>query len=113
MVRTQRSGADTKEKEGSAEPMPGEPSTTNPLLRRPTEVEPWIALEHQTAFGPVRLPTCDYERCHEAQYIEVTLKLARIPNLPVLGFEILTAARFCINLCDHLTADRSVASVNL
>ena len=68
-------------------------------------------LEEQAAFLPVRLANDDHDRCHEPDDVEVIGQLRGVPDLSVLGFQVLPGAGLGIDLGDHLIADVSVGSV--
>src|SRR4051794_6746828 len=68
-------------------------------------VEPGIVLEHEATLLPVTAAHDHDEGCHEPQNLEVIGQLRRVPDLPVLGFQILPGAGLGIDLDERLAAN--------
>jgi hypothetical protein len=74
-------------------------------LRFEGVVESWAVLESQGTSYSIAPAANHDERSHEAKGFKVGLHFGRVPDLAMLGFEILSAAGFGIDLGDHFSAD--------
>jgi hypothetical protein len=83
----------------------GEVAESLALLGLEAEVEPRIVLEHETPSNAVYSATDDDERGHEAECLKFPLEFGRVPHLPMLRFEVLTAPWCGVDLSDHLTTN--------
>ena len=63
-------------------------------MRGETEIESGLVLELKASKPSISLSTNDDERSHEALNVEVSAQFLRVPDLPVLCFQRLTASRF-------------------
>jgi hypothetical protein len=74
------------------------------VVRREPKVEPGLVLEFQRPVLVIAFAADDNKGSHKADYFEVSAQFHGVPDLPILGFECLTATWAGVDLSDSLAA---------